>query len=246
VLPEFTPIRAGELRVFYARSDAHMTDPQVARCIAMLSPEERARHLRFRFEEDQRSFLAAHALTRGVLARELRTEPSALRFAEGARGRPELLSPACEPRLRFNLSHTRGMVACALAIETDVGVDVERLDRRVNIDSLSAAAFSAAERAGLEELEGEAQRHRFFELWTLKEAYIKAVGMGFALPLGAITLHVEAGRLPAISFDPRVSDDPARWFLAARIVLGEHMLAVALARPQPAEWSAQELDPFEL
>lgn len=242
----FEPLAFGEVRVFYARTVSIVTGEQSERCRAMLSPEERERHLRFHFEADQQSFLAAHALTRGVLGIALAQAPSTLRFVNGERGRPELLWPEAEPRIRFNLSHTRGLVACAVTTQVDVGVDVEKLDRRVDIDRLAPSAFSDAEREALGRLQGDDRRQRFFELWTLKEAYIKAVGMGLALPLTAITLHLDGSAPPRIEFGPRITDDPNRWSLTVQNVSSGHMLAVAVADRAPVRWSVQELNPFDL
>ena len=240
------PLAVGELRVFYARTDAVLTAKQVTRCREMLSEDERARHLRFRYEADHRRYLAAHALTRGVLGQLLAEQPASLRFVVGERGRPELLWPQREPRIRFNLSHTRGLAACAVTLHDDVGVDVEHPGRRLDIERIAASALSEAEREALHQLHGDERRKRFFDFWTLKEAYIKAVGMGLALPLSAITLRLNEGSQPFISFGPRIADDPARWSFDVQTLSTGHTLAVALARGAPARWHAQELNPFDL
>jgi 4'-phosphopantetheinyl transferase len=232
-------LQAGELHVYYARSETPIGADREARCLAMLSPAERDQQARFRFEQDRRSYLTAHALTRSVLARLLGVEPSELGFELGAHGRPELAAPSRQPPLRFNLSHTRGLVACAVALEADVGVDVEHLERSVEIDSLAARVFSDAERAGLAKLTGAAKRRRFFELWTLKEAYIKAVGVGLSLPLQEISLELGQPQ-PSLLFGAAIEDDPARWFLAARPI-GAYALAAAVAIPVPTRVEVREL-----
>jgi 4'-phosphopantetheinyl transferase len=243
VTVSIAPLQPDEVRVYYALSE-HVAAPEDAElCRAMLSEEERQREQRFHFQADRQSYLAAHAVTRGVLGRLLGTRPSALGFVAGPRGRPELAYPASRPPLRFNLSHTRGMVACAVALEHDVGVDVELIERRVEIDHLARSVFSEDERADLARVDGEAQRQRFFELWTLKEAYIKAVGHGLGLPLRAITLSFEAGRAPRIRFSAPVEDDGARWSLDVRLAESLYMLAVAVRTSAPA-LTVRQLNPI--
>jgi 4'-phosphopantetheinyl transferase len=194
----------------------------------MLSVEERERHLRFRFERDRQSYLCAHALTRGVLAQLLGAEPDELRFELGPHGRPEICWPDRRPRLRFNLSHTRGLVACGLSLEHDVGVDVEQLDRRVEIDQLAPSVFSLSERSELARLGTEQKRERFFQLWTLKEAYIKAVGTGLSTPLRAISVELGLAHAPRLHFAEPLIDDGTRWLLHVRRIASAHMLAVAV------------------
>jgi 4'-phosphopantetheinyl transferase len=237
------PLETDEVRVFYAFTES-LADPEHARrCREAISPDESARQQRFRFQEDRDSYLLAHAVCRSVLAQLCQVEALALRFEAGEHGRPELIFPRCDPRLRFNISHTRGLVACAVALGHDVGVDVERLDRRVQIDQLAQSVFSDAERAALARLPDHAQRARFFELWTLKEAYIKAVGKGLALRLQSITLELDAGAAPRIAFTPPVDDDPSAWWLDVREPAPGYRLAAALRMPTPSQISVRHWSP---
>lgn len=243
-MPErIQPLADGEVRVFYAWTAELSVAVHEDRWRALLSDEECARERRFRFEEDRRSYLLAHALTRHVLGGLCGAAPSTLGFESGLHGRPELCFPEVRPRLRFNLSHTRGLVACAVALERDVGVDVEHVDRRVDIDQLAASVFSPAERAALARLEGDSKRVRFFELWTLKEAYIKAVGKGLSLRLSAITLELDAAPTPRIEFAPPVEDDSADWSLHVASPGPGYMLALAFRAAQPSRLTVEALVP---
>jgi len=239
-LGSLAPLAERELRAYYAFTAA-VADPERAdRCRALLAAEEREREQRFRFVEDRQSYLLAHALVRSVLGQLCGAEPAALRFEAGPHGRPELCWPERAPRLRFNLSHTRGLVACAVALERDVGIDVEHIDRRVDIDQVARSVFSDAERSALGRLAQERRRLRFFELWTLKEAYIKAVGKGLALPLRAITLDLDSPRAPRIAFDAPLDDSPDAWWLDVRRQGPAHVLAMALKRSDPSPITLQE------
>jgi len=224
----------GELLVRYAFTAQLTGDPPRARCRQLLTPAEREREPRFAFERDRDAFLLAHALLNSTLAELVGEAPDALRFELGEHGRPELVQPGRAPRVRFNLSHTDGLVACAFALEHDVGVDVEHVDRRVGIAEIAPRVFSLHERRGLDALPGDAARRaRFFQLWTLKEAYIKAIGKGLSAPLTEITFELEGdGAPPRLSFGPKVDDDAARYRIGARALGAGHVLAWAVACPE--------------
>lgn len=242
--PAPEPLESDEVRVFYAWCDPLQADA-VERCLPLLASDERARYLRFHFEHDRHSYLAAHALTRAVLAPLAGLPAPELQFENGAHGRPELCQPAHGPRLRFNLSHTRGLVACAVALEHAVGVDVEHVERRADIEQLAPAVFSQLERAQLAELAGDDRRTRFFRLWTLKEAYIKAVGKGLSLPLRSITLELPAGEQPRLRFAAPLSDDGKEWWLDVHAPRPSHVLAIALNAAPPVRATIHEWSPWE-
>ena len=228
--------------VRYAWTSGLAQPERLARGLGFLSDEERARAARFHFERDRDSYVLAHALARTLLGRLTGVEPRALRFALGAHGRPELEWPAQSPRLRFNISHTHGLVACALALEHDVGVDVEHVERRLEIGRVAPSVFSPDERRALASLDGDALRTRFFQLWTLKEAYIKARGMGLALPLREITFQLDERERPALALGAVLDDSAERWWLDVRPLGDCHMLALALAS-RPRSVAVCEHDP---
>jgi 4'-phosphopantetheinyl transferase len=231
----------GQARVYYAWVEDQGDPARTERRRRLLSEEERTRQLRFYFEHDRQTYLAAHALTRTVLSRLVGAPPASLCFELGPHGRPELRYPASQPALRFNLSHTRGLVACAVAIEADVGVDVEQVERRLDIHQLARSVFSQSEREAMAALPLEAQRTRFFQLWTLKESYIKAVGKGLALPLRAISLQLDAEPMPRIEFGPQIADDGRHWWFQVCQPRPSHMLSIALRSPSQPRFSVHEL-----
>jgi 4'-phosphopantetheinyl transferase len=242
--PAPEPLEPDEVRVYYACCDT-LESGAVERCLELISSDERARYQRFHFEHDRHSYLAAHALTRAVLAPLAGQPAPELQFEAGPHGRPELCQPVLSPRLRFNLSHTRGLVACAVALEHAVGVDVEHVDRRADIEQLAPAVFSERERAELLELEDADKRARFFRLWTLKEAYIKAVGKGLSLPLRSITLELPFGEQPRLLFAAPLCDDGAQWWLDVHAPRPGHVLAVALHVAPPVRATIHEWTPWE-
>ena len=196
---------------------------------ALMTRAERARHGRFVFEKDRRLFLATRALVRTVLAAYAPVEPAAWRFAEGAHGKPYIESPSVAPRIHFNLTNTRGLVACAVSVAHEqLGVDAELLERSGETVSIADSFFSDLEVRALRALPEADQRRRFFSYWTLKESYIKARGLGLALPLDQFSFHLGDGDEIGITFDPRLADEPSRWRFALIDASPAHLLAVGV------------------
>lgn len=185
------------------------------RARALLTADEIVRADRFVFAQDRALFTVAHALLRRVLGPgELET---------GKRGRPELK----DRRVRFNLSHTRGLIAVAVTRSADIGVDVEDMQRRSDGTSVADRFFSPIETAALFALPQAEQPERFFRYWTLKEAYIKARGLGLAIPLDQFSFAFDPLR---IAFDG-INDKPQRWAFHQEPVGERHMLALCIEAP---------------
>ena len=179
-----------DIHVWFQATGA-LDEAAIAAAASVLSDEERAQYHRFRFAHDARDYAAAHALLRATLSRDGDRAPADWRFGKTASGKPFLLDQgAC--RASFSLSHANGMVACALTTDVDVGVDVECVDRDVDVPHIASRFFAPAEAAHLAQLDAEAQRDRFFDLWTLKEALVKALGTGMATSLAALAFTVGA------------------------------------------------------
>lgn len=179
-----------DVHVWFQATGA-LDEAAIAAAASVLSDEERAQYRRFRFAHDARDYAAAHALLRTTLSRYGDRAPERWRFNKTANGKPFLVDQG-EDRASFSLSHTTGMVACAVTAGVDVGVDVECVDRHVEMADIAARFFAPAEAAHLRQLDPEVQRNRFFDLWTLKEALVKALGTGMATSLAALAFTVGA------------------------------------------------------
>ena len=145
---------------------------------ALMAKDESVRHDRLHFEHSRHEFLLTRALVRTTLSRYASVDPKDWEFRNNPYGCPEIAGPEGAPRMRFNLSNTTGLVAMIVAASSDVGVDVEWMNRRTETVRVADRYFSESEVAALRALPAERQRRRFFEYWTLKEAYIKARRMG--------------------------------------------------------------------
>ena len=196
----------------------------------LLSNEEHERMARLVFERDRRAFLITRALVRTTLSRYASVAPADWRFVENVHGRPEILDrPPGTPDLRFNLSHTDGLIACAVTIGREVGVDVEHINRPLTHD-VAGRFFAPAEVNDLRALPAEDQRKVFFDYWTLKEAYIKARGFGLALPLGDFAFKLTPPDPPSIAFEPALDDDPSTWQFMQDWPTPLHRLGLAVRR----------------
>jgi 4'-phosphopantetheinyl transferase len=197
----------------------------------LLGESERDQAARFRFERDRRAYVAAHALVRTMLSRHAPVAPPDWRFAAGPYGRPEISNGDGIPPLRFNLAHTHGLAAVAVTLDNDIGVDAEALDRPLLTAELAADYFSPAELAALDGLPADRVADALYGLWTLKEAYIKAVGLGLSLPLDSFSVTLDP---PSIAFPSSVDGDPAAWLLRRFRPTPSHDVALALRHPRPA------------
>jgi 4'-phosphopantetheinyl transferase len=231
-----TPLPAGEVHVHHVL-DADVTSPALLTAYeALLAPEERTRRDRYRFDHSKREYLLTRALVRTTLSRYADVAPRAWTFRQNSHGRPEIdpARHAAHTWLRFNLSNTRGLIACAVVRDREVGVDVEDPHRGSETVAIADRFFSPTEVAALHAQPREAQDARFFAYWTLKEAYIKARGLGLAIPLEQFSFLLDQGPRIGIAFDPRLEDDPAQWQFERLDLSPRHAAALAVHRgPAP-------------
>jgi 4'-phosphopantetheinyl transferase len=192
-----------------------------------LTDDERARWKRFRRDEWRHEFLVTRALVRTVLSQYTGVPPDRWRFTVNRHGRPEISEPHGIPPLRFNLSHTQGLIACLVALEREVGVDVEHTGRGGRLLAIAERYFAPAEREALRELPEAERRERFFEYWTLKESFIKAVGVGVSFGLSRFAFELDPIR---IAFAEGVADDPGSWQFTLRRLGADHVVATSIRR----------------
>ena len=219
--------------------------PHLSRWRDMLDPAELVRADRYHFAADRNTYTAAHALLRFMLSEATGVSTSQWRFVTGEFGKPALAPDFRECKLHFNISHTRGLVACAIARQ-EVGLDVERSDRTIDLD-IARRYFAPEEVRLLSSLPPGQQGNAFFRFWSLKEAFIKATGEGLSRPLDSFAFAFEPVR---IAFHPERDkhagrDDPADWrfwdwhpannCVAALAVRSAHASSIRLdAGPAPA------------
>jgi 4'-phosphopantetheinyl transferase len=213
----------GEVHLWRARLDRPESD--VAAASAVLSADELERANRGSSVVRRRRILSRSAL-RHTLAGYLGVAPVAVSFTYGDFGKPRLREEgASPPGLHFNLSRSDDY--CLIGVSrSELGVDVERLEPRADLDELAGRYFAPAESATIKRLEGESKTRAFFRCWTCKEAVLKAVGSGLAGgSLARFTVSLEEDEEPSVtSFE----GDPHAWRLALPPVDSAFLAAVAL------------------
>lgn len=183
---------AQQLDIWVARTEEHPAWTLSGHGGAILSEDEQARAQRYRFARDRDSYVVRHCLLRQVLSRYAARDPRDWRFATGAQGRPHIAHAHPDaPDLGFNLSHSRGLVLLAVGRGQGLGVDVEEVGAELAAVPIAEQFFAAAEAATLRALPASQQRERFYAHWTLKEAYVKAVGKGLSIPLEELAFELD-------------------------------------------------------
>ncbi|MGY3617870.1 4'-phosphopantetheinyl transferase family protein [Bradyrhizobium sp. USDA 10063] len=177
---------------------------------ALLDVQETDHLARLRHHEDRRSYLAAHAGARLILGHAVGRPPNALQFGSSPNGKPFLLGHPQE--IDFSLSHARGAVAVAAA-RMPIGVDVEPLREVNHLDSMIELVLAAEEQAVLRKASKASRSRMFLRYWTLKEALLKAAGLGFAVSPNAVI--VDAGPTPTVLSVPPALGSVAEWHLIA-------------------------------
>jgi len=162
-----------------------------------LNEEERVRADRFKFAIHRERFTRGRGMLRHLLAARLGERPQALVFSAAARGKPFL--PGSD--FHFNLSHSEDRAALAFSRLASIGIDIERFDRRVDVDGLSRRCFRESEIARFEGMNEEEKQRAFFWVWTAKEARMKATGEGFHLEPQRIEVAFADG-LPSRYLEP--------------------------------------------
>jgi 4'-phosphopantetheinyl transferase len=171
-------------------------------------------------------FLIGRLLVRHVLSRYYpRFSPRQWIFEFNQFGKPRVTSAMAQ--IEFNLSHSSGWVVCALTNGFEVGIDIEGKNRRIDFLDMAKELFSPLEEASLRDLSPTNSRELFYKYWTLKEAYIKARGIGLTLPMDQFSfLFGRNERAITVSFGNAILDDPHDWWFR---LLDKLDLQVALA-----------------
>lgn len=196
---------------------ASLDQPEsVLQCLrTTLSADEAARAARFHFERDRWRFTVARGVLRAILARYLDLAPEDIQFSYGPQNKPALIDTRQNNNLQFNLSHSQNQALYAFACNRDVGVDIEQIRAMSDAEGVARRFFSTCEYAVFQALPPQRRDEGFFNCWTRKEAYIKALGDGLSHPLGTFDVSLRPGEpaaLLAVRGDP---GEVSRWSMRA-------------------------------
>lgn len=206
----FSPLRLDANRV-----DVWCCDPnsigrgQIRSYVAALSRSDLAKYRKIRSVERRQHFVVGRSLILHALSQYANVPASSWLFTSNEHGRPAVDQPRACRNIHFSLSHTSGLIAIAVSLSPEIGIDVENVDRPVEISDIAEMVFTGSERHRLSRRSKE-EREAFFELWTLKEAYIKARGTGFSLSPQKFELANDNGRI-SLRCHADCDPIPERW-----------------------------------
>lgn len=205
-------ISAHEIHLWYVHNENIHDSHLLSQYYNLLNREERLQQKRFYFEKHRHQYLITRAMVRSVLSLYVnKIAPEKWNFKKNDYGKPSISNSSLSIPLCFNISHTDGLVVMAVTLDQEIGVDVEYLPRLGKMLEIASSFFSPIEMKQLLDLPPEKQEHRFFDLWTLKEAYIKACGMGLSIPLDHFSYSFSQQGKIRIDFKPERNDQPEYW-----------------------------------
>jgi len=220
--------------------DIDQMTPYLADLAALLDETELQRAERFPFELHRIEYVTAHGILRVLLGSYLAKPSSGIRFAHGAYGKPSIDGESGAVPLRFNMSHSHWQhIVYAISTSRDVGVDVEQQRDLDDAEALAQRYFSPRERAAVCAAPFQERLAAFFRCWTRKEAYIKATGLGFSMPLDAFDVTLGRGE-PARLIEVRHrAQDAIRWTMTDLPPIPSHTSALVVEGSdwEPSCWS---------
>jgi 4'-phosphopantetheinyl transferase len=207
--------------------------PSLDELVSVLTADERARAERFHFARDRRRFIARRGYLRRLTGRYLGSAPGDVRFSYSAAGKPFLARDCGGDELSFNMSDSGELAVYAFTLaETSptIGIDVEQIEPAVARERIAEHFFSPYEIATLRTLPASEQIQGFFNCWTRKEAYLKAIGDGLALPLDQFDVSLIPGE-PAELLRAAGDTNTSQWVLQELNVGCSYVAAVAIKCP---------------
>jgi 4'-phosphopantetheinyl transferase len=176
-----------------------------------LSGDELRRADAFHFQRHREAFIVGRGLLRSLLGGYLGVPPQELLFSYTEFGKPSLSESSRAGSLRFNFSSSHEMALCAFTLNREVGVDIEHRRAEVECEQLAERFFSAPENESLQKLPRQLRPRAFFDCWTRKEAFIKAVGEGLSFPLDQFDVSLAPGETAALLTVRGDAGEAARW-----------------------------------
>ena len=176
-----------------------------------LSLDERMRAERFHFEKDRKRFIIGRGILRIILGYYLGVEPSRLQFCYGKCGKPALANTFGNGILHFNLSRSEGLALYAFSRDYQVGADIEYIRHIPEVDQIVERFFSATENNVFRALPESKKKEAFFNCWTRKEAFIKAIGDGLFYPLDKFDVSLVPGEPAELLGIDGDSKGPSQW-----------------------------------
>lgn len=184
-------------------------DMNVLKCI--LSQDEQNRANSFKFFQPRKLFILARVRLRQILSLYTGILPERMVFDYGPQGKPYLLNSGGNGNITFNLSHSGEISVYAFSLNRNIGIDLEKPDRKVDFESLAKRYFSSGEYETIMDLPDGEKQKAFYRCWTRKEAYIKGKGTGIAQLLDKVSVSCAPGEPARLLSNRQEPDDVHKW-----------------------------------
>lgn len=171
-------IRQDEVHLFHTPLD--LPKGELDRLSDLLCESEKERAGRFYHLHHRNHFISAHGILRTILSRYTGKSPEKLCFTCNSHGKPELENANGNPKIRFNLSHSHGVALYGICLDRRIGVDIEYIRPLSDMESIVSRHFSVRESSEIRDCPEHIRNELFYRCWTMKEAYLKATGVGLS------------------------------------------------------------------
>jgi 4'-phosphopantetheinyl transferase len=203
--------------------DLRQAERELSQYQACLITDEMLRADKILHLESKKNFIASRGALRKLLGQYLNLAPQKIQLLQNSHGK--LFLPNLP--LEFNLSHSKDFAAFAFSSQGSVGIDIEYMRNLVDAEEIARRFFSAKEVADLLALPIDLQRRAFFQVWSRKEAFIKALGVGIFYPLHQFSVAVDEGKIGPVTL--QIHDDQEKtkkWHLIALDLAPNYSVAV--------------------
>jgi 4'-phosphopantetheinyl transferase len=221
-------IHTDDVHVWSLRLDETV---EAGREAELLSADELERAGRFRFEPDRNAFIRARAGLRRILSCYTGSHAAELQFAYGPHGKPLLRVPVPADSLAFNLSHSNHAALVAVGVDRPLGVDIEFMRSFPDLDGLAEKIFSQRELQAFRSLKTAERVAAFFRAWTRKEAFVKALGLGFSMPVTEVEVTFGPKQRASVVRLHGQTEAAREWTLRDLPVLEDYVGALAIQGP---------------
>jgi 4'-phosphopantetheinyl transferase len=234
--PPDLALPANKIHVWCAKLE--QTPASIRQSFQGLSQDERERAQHFHFERDRRRFIVSHGALRVILGRYLRIEPDHVSFDYAPHGKPYLAQALNPCGIQFNMAHSNELAVYIFARGREAGIDVEYVHPIPELDQIAARFFSASENLVLRAIPAGQRVEAFFNCWTRKEAYIKALGVGLAQPLDQFQVSLIPGEPARLLKVEGLPEQIARYSMEAFVPAPGYIAALMVEGPEcrPDYW----------
>ncbi len=209
------------------RCSLEQSSQQIRKLEATLSESELKRAQRFHFDRGRTHFIVARGVLRIILGCYLKIKPEDICFRYGRKGKPSL-SGEMNSHLCFNVSHSHNIALFAFAYDCKIGVDIEYVSGDRTFQGIADRFFSRQEVSALNALPEDKKRDAFFDLWTCKEAYLKAIGTGLSFGLDKVEINIDSGKCSGLASINGDNDEAGLWTLTTLDVASGYSASLAV------------------